>query len=292
MFVVFWIGIIGSILLLSRNVIDLLFSLENHSIHKRRMRQLNFESKKQDMDISEIIETVTEPIINHLFPKLKFNNLEQLETDLKMAKWDKYFTPIRYRALDFLLKAVGIVVFILLFNKAKPLAFVWGGIFCFGLGFLFRNTISNRKTKLFYDFPELIRVVDGYLSADVPFAQAVADAIKYVGDEWKPILHQFVIDCDMKSIDEALEGLKNAVDLFEVKEFVALVRLTLEQGGDARKSFEEQAEKITEMQRNLMAIKIGQRETMGMLVQGPLLICNLLVFALPTVSSMTSLTTM
>lgn len=276
----------------TKNLLMMIFSMENYNVHRKRLKQLKFNRKKEDADLSEIIDTVTKPVINYLFSHFKPKKLDVIEANLKMAKWDKHFTPIQYRALNLMLKVLGVVMFVLLYNASTIIAAVWGLALIFGMDFLFKNSIGNRRSKLISDFPDFIRITEGYLSASVPFSKAVSESIKYVGDEWKPILQRFVIDCEIKSIGEALEGLKRDVDMFEVREFVALVKLTLEQGGDAKESFSAQADKIREMQMDMIAIKIGKRQTMGIVLQGPLLLCNLLVFGLPTIGSMTNFSSM
>lgn len=283
---------ITTLCFLAKNLFILIFSLENYNVHKKRLKQLQFNNKKTDMDMGELVDKVTKPVIRHILPKLKPKNLDQLDRDLKMAKWDKYFSPIQYRALSLTLKIAGVIMGLLLYNISSTLALIWAVALIFGIDFLFRNSKKNRRDKLLADFPDFIRITEGYLSANFPFSQAVAESIKYVGEEWKPILQHFVIECDVKSIEEALEGLKNDVDLFEVREFVSLVKLTLEQGGNASESFSAQADKIREMQLDRIAMKIGKRQMMGVAIQGPLLLCNLLVFGLPTLSSMTSFTSM
>lgn len=277
---------------LAKNIFVLIFSMENYNMHRKRLRQLQFSKKKEEADMGELIDKVTKPVITHILPKLKPRNLEQLERDLKMAKWDKNFTALQYRALSLTLKVAGLIIGALLYSSSAMIAFVWAGVLIFGLDYLFKNSRNNRRDKLIADFPDFIRITEGYLTANVPFSQAVAESIKYVGDDWKPILQNFVVECDVKSIEEALETLKKDVDLFEVREFVALVKLTLEQGGDASDSFSAQADKIREMQLDMMAMKIGKRQMMGIAIQAPLLLCNLLVFGLPTVSSMTNFSAM
>jgi Flp pilus assembly protein TadB len=263
--------------------------MENYSIHKKRLRQLDFEKKKEDANISDLVDTVTKPIINHVFSRFKPKNLEELERQLRMAKWDKNFTPIQYRALNLLLKGIGVLAFLLFSQASMFMAVLWGFILIFVMDILFKNSVVNRRERIFNDFPEFIRIVEGYLTANMPFPKAVEESIKYVGDEWKPILKQFVIECEIKSIDEALDFLKEDVDLFEMREFVAIVKLNLEQGGDAKDSFSAQAEKIREMQMDLIAIKIGKRQTMGILVQAPLLLCNMAVLGLPVVDSFSNM---
>jgi len=275
-----------------RNVFMLLFSMENYNIHKRRLRQLDFEKKKEDATLNDLVDNVTKPIIQHVFSRFKPKNLEELERGLRMAKWDNNFTPIQYRALNLLLKVVGVLVFLLLFKKSLLIAGIWAFVMIFGMDILFKNSVVNRRERLFNDFPDFIRIVEGYLTANMPFPKAVEESIKYVGDEWKPILKNFVVECEIKSIDEALDFLKEEVDLFEMREFVSIVKLNLEQGGDAKDSFSAQAEKIREIQMDLIAIKIGKRQTMGIVLQGPLLLCNIMVLGLPTVNSMMNFSSM
>lgn len=282
-----------SVFFLSRNLFIILFSMENYNIHKKRLKQLRFQQKKSDEEeIKELISNVTKPTIKYILPKLKINNLEDIEYKLKISEWNKYFTPIQYVAFTITFKIIGVVLFLLLFKPAKFVAILWLMALCFAPNFLLNNTINEKKEKIISDFPDFIRIVQGYLKAGMPFSKAVFESIKYVGDAWKPILQQFVIECDTKSIDEALDMLKETVDLFEVREFVALVKLSLEQGGNIRDSFEAQAEKIRELQIANMEMKIGRRQTMAILVQAPLLLCNLLVFGLPTLTSVMNMQSM
>lgn len=274
-----------------RNMFLLIFSMENYSIHRKRMKQLNFE-KKDDASINDLVDTVTKPIIQHVFTRFKPRNLEELERNLRMAKWDKYFTPIQYRALNLILKTLGVVAFLLFYKSSMFIAVIWAFILIFAIDILFKNSVTNRRERLFNDFPDFIRIVEGYLTANMPFPKAVEESIKYVGVEWQPILKQFVIECEIKSIDEALEFLKEEVNLFEMREFISIVKLNLDQGGDAKDSFSAQAEKIRELQMDLIAMKIGKRRTMAIMIQGPLLICNFVVLGLPTVHSMLNMSSM
>ncbi len=276
---------------ITRNLFMLFFAMGNYNIHKKRLKQLEF-NKKKGKDVAEVIDDVTKPVITHIFSRFKPKNLDQLEIDLKMARWNKYFTPLQYRALSLCLKALGVVMFLLFYRNALPIAIIWGVVLFFGMGVMFRNSKNNVKSKLLSDFPDFIRITEGHLSANMPITQAISECIKYVGAEWKPILQNFVVECDIKSVEEALETLKTEVDLFEVREFVALVKLTLEQGADIRESFRSHADKIREMQMDMIAIKIGRRQMLGIAIQAPLLLCNLLVFGLPTLSAMMNLSAM
>ena len=290
---IFFISVALLIAFIIKNVLNLLFSFGDYSIHKKRLQQLRREVDKKESNSVEVIEKYTDPVIKNLFPlierylpSLRFSNMDGLKKDLRMAKWDDVFTPETFVASSIILKIVGVFVFMFAFilpGIFKVVAMAWAAALMFGLDQMFKNELKSKKDRLFNDFPDFIRITSGYLSADMPLVQSVTDAIKYVGPDWKPILQQFVVDCDTKNIDTALNNLKENADLFEVKEFVSLVRLTLEQGGNAKEGFHLQAEKITEMQKNLMIIKVGKRKTMSQVIQGPLLLCNMAILALPTV---------
>lgn len=276
-----------TLFLFTRNVFNMMFAMENYNTHKKRLNQLKFkEGPKEDADI---IDLITKPIISLILPKLRPKNLELLETDLKLAKWK--MTPVQYRALNILLKIVGVALFLILRGQSTLLAIVWGAILFFGLSFLFNNSLKNRKEKLYLQFPDFIEMTEGYLSANMTLPQAVEESLPFVGDEWVPYLQTFVINCAIpsKGIDGALEELKRDINLIDVREFVAIIRLTLEQGGDARQGFSEQADKIREMYLDMMMIKVAKRQLMGMVIQGPLLLANIVAFGLPTLYTMTTL---
>ena len=142
---------------LSKNILNFMFSLENYNVHKKRLKQLQFNNKKEEADMSEIIDKVTQPAIRYILPKLKPKNLEQLERDLKMAKWDKHFTPVQYRALSITLKIVGLLAGLVLYNVSSFIALIWAVVLIFGIDFLLRNSKNNRKRvqriKQSNDFP-------------------------------------------------------------------------------------------------------------------------------------------
>lgn len=257
---------------------------EDASLTKKRMKQLRFDEEAEEKN-KDLLEKVTKPIIDHVFPYFKFSKDEEIAYKLTLANWGKW-TPMEYRALNYLLKAAGIV-FGLITWKIHPLfGIVFFVIGMFSLPILLKNSINTRKEKLLNDFPDFIRITEGYLSANYPFSKAVEEAIPYVGEEWKPILKEFIATVELKSIDAGLEQLKKDVPIFEVKEFISLVKLTLEQGDDIRESLGKHAEKIRELQLEVIAIKISKRQTMAILLQGPLLLTNIVTIGLPTFYAM------
>lgn len=282
--------LIISLYMFLNNIFSFVFSLDAYKLHKKRLKELDFDStKKSEEEMKELIDKATKPFITYIIPKIKIKNLRQIEKDLKMAKWDKNMTPIQYVALNIMSKTLGIVVFLLLYNTSLPIALIWGLILFMSVSFLMNNSAKNRREKLMIEFPDFIRITQGYLSANIPFAKAIEESIKFTGSEWQPILRDFVITNNLSGMDAALAQLREEIDVFEVKEFISVIRLTLEQGVGAREGFESQAEKIQGMLQDILLLKINKRKIMGILIQGPLLICNIVIFGLPVADAFMNL---
>lgn len=282
-----------SLFLFTRNIFIMIFSLENYRVHKKRLKQLKFKDKGLDEDeIKELVDKLTKPVIKTILPKIKIKNMSEIEKDLRMAEWDKKITVQQFVALKLITKALGLIAFILMFKASKFMAILWGGILFLSVDFLMKNSANNRRDRLMMQFPDFIRITQGYLSAGMPFVKAVEESIKFVGQDWQPILQRFVVEAELSDINTALNGIREEVDVFEVKEFLSLVNLTLEQGGDAKEGFEAQAEKVQQMLYDVMLAKIQKRKIIGIFVQFPLLLCNLAVFGLPTLDAMLNLNAM
>lgn len=285
-----------SFYLMARNILNILFSLENYNIHKKRLKQLHF-NKKDEADLSGLIETATMPILKYILPKFKIKNLDGIDANLKLAEWDKVFDAEKYIATSFILKVIGFVMFILIKASSNDsggtiFAFAWLLIVGFLIDFLFMNSVKNKKDKLLREFPDFIRRVSGFISAGLTIEIAFQSAMKYVGKEWEEIILEFVIQSKIDGVSVALESLKGAVPIFEIKEFVALVNLALDRTGDIKESFDSQIEKVIEMQEESLMMKISGREIMALIVQAPLLLSVMTAFALPTVSSMLNMSSM
>lgn len=294
---IFFIMTLVCVFLLARSLFTLLFAMDNYNIHKKRLKQLQFNNKKaisEEEQTKEFINKVTNPVIRYVLPKLKLRDTEELKKDLELSKWNKYFSPIQFRAMQITLTCAGIgfcIIFYLL-TGSRIFGLIWllalAGLF----PFLFTNSVKERKSKLLSEFPDFIRITQGYLTANVPFSKAVEKSIQYIGEEWKPLLQNFVVTCDVKSVEDAIDELKEKVDIFEVKELLALIKLNLDQGIDVRDSFDRQAEKVREMQLEIMSAKIAKRQMMCIALQAPLLLTLLGSFGLPTFSSMTNFSSM
>lgn len=274
----------------SRSLFGLLFSMDSHKNHQKRMRQLQFsDDKKTNEDTKEAINKITAPVIRYLFPWLKVRDVEVLNRDLRIAGWDDYFNAEQYRAMNILLKVLGVILGVLFYNVSPFMGVIWFVLPFFGLGFFFKNSLKERQNKIFQAFPDFIRVIQGYLSAGVPLAKAVEEAFPYMSPEWKKIMKSFLINTNLMSLNEAIERINDDVDIFEIQEFFSLIKLNLEQGIDVKESFSSQREKVMDLQYEVMLKKIGQRQLMATLVQGPLLLTLIVAFGLPTLDAMMNL---
>lgn len=290
LFVLFVISIIW----LGNTIFTAVFSLEHYKTHKKRLEQLKFDNKRTSdkEELQNLINKITKPAITYILPFLKRRNEKELNRDLKLAGWSEYFNAKNFIAMNITLKIIGIALLLLLFPYSKLFAIIWFVAFFFLFGFLFKNSLKEKKSKLLVEFPDFIRITQGYLTADLPFTKAIEETIQYVGEGWKPLLRNFVINCDVKSIEQAIEILVEEVNIFEVRELFALVRLNLEQGINIKDSFENQVEKVRDLQLIIFEDKIRKRQVMCMFLQAPILLCVFGAFGLPTIHSMINLSTL
>lgn len=278
----------------SKSFFGMMFSMDSDRQHQKRMRQLQFteEGRKSADGTAEMIDSVTSPIIKYILPKLKMRDKEALKRDLKMAGWDRHFTPEQFQAMSVILKIVGVVMGAILFNVAWQMALVWFVLPFFGFNFFFNNSLKEKKKKIFNEFPNFIRIIQGYLTAGIPLAKAVEEALPYMSPEWKVIMKDFVINTNLLSVQDAISKLNEEVDIFEIQEFFSLVRLNIEQGINVKDSFDGQREKVVDMQFEAMMDVIGKRQLMATVLQGPLLLTMIVAFGLPILYSMVNFTSL
>lgn len=288
------VGGATTVFFFARSFFGMMFSMDSQRQHQKRMRQLKFteDGRKSSDGTAEMINTVTTPIIKYLLPKLRMRDKEKLKKDLKIAGWDSNFTPDQYIAMDIILKIVGVILGGLLLNVSWQMAVIWFALPFFGFGFFFNNSIKEKKKKIFNEFPNFIRIIQGYLTAGIPLSKAVEEALPYMSPEWKVMMKDFVINTNLLSVQDAIGKLNDEVDIFEIQEFFSLVRLNIEQGINVKESFDGQREKVVDMQFESMMAKIGQRQMMATVLQGPLLITMIVSFGLPVLYSMVNFTSL
>lgn len=284
----------GVAFIFARSFFTLLFSMQNYDIHKERFRQLQQvdSGEKEENSTAQFIERLTKPVVRHILPKLRPIDSKQLELELRMNGWDKYLSPETYRALNLILKTISVVALIGLWPIEPFFAIIFFLIFFFLLGFLLKNGANNMREALFNEFPDFISIIQGYLMAGVPLTKAVEETISYVGPEWQRLLKDFVMNCNLYSVPEAIDKLCEEVDIFEIKEFFSLIRLNLERGINIKDSFESQIEKVTEIHTEAVLNKINRRRIMTIVVQAPLFICIFIVAGMPVFYSMMTFQTL
>lgn len=290
--IIFIIGMLALILTSVKTFVDIVtYSLDN-TITKSRLKQFNKGVKKDSLSTFDTVSGLTEsirrdlfPKIQHLLPSLRLENLEQLDADLKFIGWDDTFTAESYVASNLALRVVGLILAVLLSTMGGYMILAGVVLFAvcsFLLDFMFKGEVKGKNEALFKYFPDLVRIISGYLVAGMDLVRAMENSVRYVSEDWQPIINQFILDCNTKGTTEALNILAGTVNTFEVREFVSLVKLTMEQGGDAKEAFASQADKIAQMQKDQFILKIGGRKTLATMIQMPMLLCNMAVIAVPT----------
>lgn len=267
--------------LIVKNTISLFFSIDNQRNYNKRLKQI-YRKDKKDMEIEELIDLVSNPIIKHIFGRFKITSKEELEDDLKMAQWRDKISPDQFLAIVYLSKSIGIIAGILLGMESLPFGVIIGGVFFFAPGFLLRNEVGNKRNALLNDFPNFIRICQSYLMVGYPFNRAAEESIKFLNKDFQIVVEKFVLEWEIKGQDKALELLKDQVKIWEMKEFISLVRLTMDQGGNMETAFEQQADRIRRIKRDLNLVKIGKRKIYAKLVQFPLLLAIFVAAGLPT----------
>lgn len=290
--IIFFIAMCVVLFVSARNLVEIVSIIKDRAAIRSRMNQFSKMSKDETQDTFTRVENFSKNkyiklllhYTNKYIPSYKKQALKDVEENLKFIQWDDTFTPNSFMAVDVFLKVFGGLAFVVFSLFGGNYILIGALIFVvafFGLRMMYESEIKTKKENLLIDFPELIRIVSGYLCSGMDLVSSFSEASKYVSDDWGRLLKEFEINSQMKDTEEALNILRNSVDIFEVSEFVALVKLMIEQGGDVKDGFLEQADKIRYLQRALFDLKIGKRKTWGTILQGPLLLVNLAVLALP-----------
>lgn len=261
---------------------------------QRRMNQLNALDQKvldNDAQARQLIDAVSDPAIKYLFPRIKMKDSWEKNRDLKLLGWDKYFTAEKYTATNLTLKIVAVVTFLLLASFNLMIATLWALVLGFIMDLFYFTQIDEKKNQLLMEFPDFIEVLEGYLSAGYDFVRATEAAIP-VTKHWQPLLKEFAAIAQYENLETGFKYLYDMVDIFEVREFISILQLGVEQGLDMAENISHQTARIEELQSLAFTKKIANRQVMAVLVQGPLLLTVLVAFSLPTVTQMFSLNSM
>lgn len=255
---------------------------------QRRMNQLSSLDNQvldNDAQVQQLIDVVSDPAIKYLFPRLKLKNTWEKNRDLKLLGWDKYFTAEKYAATNLTLKIIAVVAFLLLSTANLAIALLWGVCLGFIMDLIYFTQIDEKKNQLLMEFPDFIEVLEGYLSAGYDFVRATEAAIPGM-KHWQPILKEFAAIAQYENLETGFKYIHDMVDIFEVREFISILQLGVEQGLDMAENISHQTSRIEELQNLAFSKKLANRQIMAVLIQTPLLLTVLVAFSLPTVAQM------
>lgn len=273
--------------LLSSKLLRKLFKVENYGVYKKREKQLKFEKKEKfNSQTEELIHKSTSPILKIFGSYIGEKNKEQITKQLIFVGWDKYLDYKTYKALQIFFTIIGIVLFMIMSSGSMPFAIFTFVVFAFSMPYLLKNEVKDKRKKLVAEFPDFIRITQGYLSSGLTFVYAVEASLRFLGDDWREFLTELVVDIKLTNTRDALDRFRERVDLKEVREFVAIVILSLDQGGDIKTAFESQADSIQFMLTDLMEKELVRRNALGQALQPALLISIILGFAGPMIVEM------
>ena len=142
--------------------------------------------------------------------------------------WNLYFTPLSWIALRLLAILAGIVFAWFLSVKSTVAAIAIGIVIAKLPDLMLNNEYNNIREDLIIHFPETIRIISGYLSVGLIMPKAFEMTAKSAKPRWKKILTEFAIRSKTEGDLEALDWIKEEVDLMEAREFFASVRLAIE----------------------------------------------------------------
>lgn len=272
-------------------IFSAIFSVNVYRSKKKRLAQLNGIhqiQKTNEEQMKELLDTVTGPVISHYFKKKEPKNLDTINRDLQLIGWDRYMDAERKVALSLVCKIAGLVVGGFLFMIEPFIGVIWGAALMFTFDLAYTVTVQNKLEALLIEFPDFIETVESYLSADYDFERAVKETLPST-HHWQPILREFLVTCQYENLQTGLKQIHDMVNIFEVREFLSILQLGIEQGLDMRENIAHQSSRIEELQDIAFAKKIANREVMAVVVQGPLLITILVAFGLPTVDQFMNL---
>lgn len=259
------------------NVLKIVLDYDRSKAMAIRQKELDFVTKEKKKGT---IEQLTDPIIKLMGDRLKKGNLKNLQNDLEFVNWHKQFNALTFRAFQVVLLVVSIVG-IFMISKNLIMTLLVGGIINATIPFLMKSEIKKREKALLQEFPDLIRIMQGYLSTGFTFPEAFENTIPFVGPGWQKPLREAVVDMKLIGTKDALEKFKEKSRLPEAKEFTSMIILAIEQGGREEDAFEAQADNIHSISLDVMESKIVGRNAMAQGLQPLIMLAIILVFIVP-----------
>lgn len=268
-----------------RNLFQTLFkTMRGYHIQRRREMSRLFRRQEE----ADILSRLTKPIIKYLLPYFPIKAKRSLMNDLELAGWDRRLSVPQVQALRFLAWITGGVLAAALWFSDKPEFKVLAALAAF-VGFFIVDSVILSKVKrvkngIINEFPDFIEVVQARLYADLTLDRAFMESLDQAGPYIKPLLRSFILDANVVGNTEyALDRLAEKSGLFEVKEFVSLVKLSMHLGDSARDSFGHLADKLRLLKLKLLEARIEKKRMLALLAPFVPILIILALVALPTV---------
>lgn len=254
--------------------------------HLRRRRELTRLFKRQTEE--DILHRLTAPVIKYLLPYFFFRAKRSLLNDLELIGWTRQLTVPQVQALRLLAWMAGGAVAAPLWFTGRPEFRVLAGLALF-IGLFIVDSIILSKVKkvkngIINEFPDFIEVVQAKLFADLTLDRAFMESLDHAGPYIRPLLRSFILDANVVgNTDYALDRLAEKSGLFEVKEFVSLVKLAMHLGDSARDSFGHLADKLRLLKLKLLEARIEKKRMLSLLAPFVPILIILALVGLPTV---------
>lgn len=253
-----------------------------------RIRQAKKQQVKQDLvsgtqKRKELVRSLSKPLEETVLANYRPRKVDLLLRKLKVTGWDVYFTPTTWAALHIWSAVLGVLLTWLLWENSQVVAVAIGIFLAIFPTLLLNNAFKNINTELLTQFPQTIRIISGYLSAGLIMPRAFEMAAKSAKPRWQKILNTFTELCDTKGVGEALDWIKEEVDIMEAREFFAAIRLAIDDGIDPLESFEKQAKILQQLLIDINRKKIQNRKVIATALNIPILALIMAAFMLPLI---------
>lgn len=253
-----------------------------------RIRQAKKQQVKRDLVSEtqrrkELVRSLSKPLEETVLANYRPRKVDLLLRKLRVTGWDVYFTPTTWAALHIWSAILGAVLAWFLWEKAQMVAIGIGVFLAIFPTLLLNNEFNNINTELLMQFPQTIRIISGYLSAGLIMPRAFEMAARSAKPRWQKMLTTFTELCDTKGVGDALDWIKEAVDIMEAREFFAAIRLAIDDGIDPLESFEKQAKTLQQLLIDINRKKIQNRKVIATALNIPILALIMATFMLPLI---------
>lgn len=272
------------------NILNVIMHIKKSRERRKRANQLVFKNEK-DVSVEEALGYITEFMETYIYKRKKSPKDELVEIRLKMIEFDKYFGAREWKAFSLFMVFLAIALAAILYLISPTYAMIAGGIILIMPQAYYHSQVKDVRVELLGKFPNIITLINGYLKAGYTLEKAVIATIPFAGKKWSKLLTSFVTDIDLRGAEYALNNLRLATDIPEVREFCSLVKVAYEQG-DVGSSFEDQAIRMKVVQRDVLKQKIAARKSMTILAQGPTLLAVFILAGAPVVKQVAEITSM